>query len=490
MLQRVVGKRTKEEISRQLPDEKYGDKLMMEKGDELIERAEALEAWVEIFIGGDVETFDQFDKMEVKANEGSKLFEGENSADPNRYPERLSEAVMIDVRDRQLVTARSNSQRPSFDQSELAQQTQLFYTPILQENPLRYTYKRQEAFAPSERVLMVVTMYNETEEEFKGTFEGISENLEYIAENGEVLGFGGGEEGYKDFLICVVSDGEAKASESTLEYGHNMGIYDAQVKEVASLGMDVHVHLFERIIQLQKGREIGGPIKTLFALKKYNKGKLHSHNWFFNAFARNIMPEYTVLLDVGTVPTKTAIWRLLRSMTQDQRIAGVCGEIEIEPKSLSYLNMTIATQNFEYKISHILDKSLESFCGFISVLPGAFSAYRFECIQGKPLDEYFTLEHEENQKNASPFTVNMYLAEVGDLQDGTMHCTHYTHYTHYTPYTLYTRTASSASSFLLPKTKPTSCTMSRMPWRTRTPLTRSTSWSGSAAAGSTALDSP
>jgi hypothetical protein len=175
--------------------------------------------------------------------------------------------------------------------------------------------------------------------------------------------------------------------------------------------MDVHVHLFERIVQLQNGRELGGPMKTIFALKKYNKGKLHSHNWFFNGFARNIMPEYTVLVDVGTVPTKTAIWRLLRSMVQNPRIAGVCGEIEIEPKSLSYMNFTIATQNFEYKISHILDKSLESSCGFISVLPGAFSAYRFETIQGKPLDEYFTLEHEENKKNASPFTVNMYLAE-------------------------------------------------------------------------------
>lgn len=82
------------------------------------------------------------------------------------------------------------------------------------------------------------------------------------------------------------------------------------------------------------------------------------------------------------------------------------------------LNPLVAAQNFEYKMSNILDKPLESSFGYVSVLPGAFSAYRYKAILGRPLEQYFHGDHtlaarlgDKGINGMNIFQKNMFLAE-------------------------------------------------------------------------------
>ena len=105
----------------------------------------------------------------------------------------------------------------------------------------------------------------------------------------------------------------------------------------------------------------------------------------------------------------TALIQLYNEMEENPQIGGCCGEILA--LNASKASPVQSSQFFEYKGSHVLDKAMESSFGYVSVLPGAFSSYRYEALQGTPLDKYFLLESDENRLVVEPFSANMYLAE-------------------------------------------------------------------------------
>jgi chitin synthase len=60
-------------------------------------------------------------------------------------------------------------------------------------------------------------------------------------------------------------------------------------------------------------------------------------------------------------------------------------------------------------MGHSPDKSNESFFGFNSVLPGAYSMFRWIAIKGDPLDEFF--KNITRTDNPSCAVANEFLAE-------------------------------------------------------------------------------
>lgn len=75
------------------------------------------------------------------------------------------------------------------------------------------------------------------------------------------------------------------------------------------------------------------------------------------------------------------------------QVGGACGEIEVivddkkpDGSGISFMeSIFLRGQYVEYKLSHYLDKATETIFGFVSVLPGAFSTFRWECIKDEPL---------------------------------------------------------------------------------------------------------
>ncbi|WAR55283.1 hypothetical protein PtB15_6B22 [Puccinia triticina] len=155
------------------------------------------------------------------------------------------------------------------------------------------------------------------------------------------------------------------------------GVYQAGVGSNMFQDQPVTAHIYEFTTQLSvdsdlkfKGLEKGiVPTQIIFCMKERNQKKINSHWWMFNAFCPLLQPNVCVLLEVGTKPGPRKGW-------------------------LGLLNPIVAAQNFEYKMSNILDKRTES---------------NDEIGRG-PLASYFKGETLAG-RDADVFTSNMYLAE-------------------------------------------------------------------------------
>ncbi|KAF8461931.1 chitin synthase A [Kalaharituber pfeilii] len=288
---------------------------------------------------------------------------------------------------------------------------------------------RQKLFAKPRHteLFIVVTMYNEDEILFARTMAGVFKNINYLVSRTRSTTWG--KDAWKKVVVCVVSDGRGKINPRTRSVLAGMGCYQEGIAISSVNKKDVTAHIYEYTTQvgfepqgdlvklIPGGKGNTCPIQMLFCLKEKNQKKINSHRWFFQAFGAVLEPNVCVLIDAGTRPGGTSIYHLWKAFEVNPQCAGACGEIKaMLGKGGKYLlNPLVATQNFEYKMSNILDKPLESVFGFISVLPGAFSAYRYAALQNDvndegPLEKYFKGE-KMHGGDAGIFTANMYLAE-------------------------------------------------------------------------------
>ncbi|KAG9102269.1 Chitin synthase, class 2 [Ceratobasidium sp. UAMH 11750] len=235
-----------------------------------------------------------------------------------------------------------------------------------------------------------MTLYNEGEFLFVKTMNTVIKN---VAHQEQDLG----PDGWEKVVVCLVSDGRGQINQRTLKVLQLMGCYQDSIAKDEVASKDVTAHIFKytsTAIVSETGEVTQGstPVQILFCLKEQNQKKLNSHCWLFNAFGLLIKLN-------GTKPTGTSIYDLWKCFDKHSYVSAACSEICVDTgRSCSLLptSSLAASQNFEYKMSDIVDKPLES------------------ALLGKPLQQYFkgeTMHGGSGGDGAGLFERNMYLAE-------------------------------------------------------------------------------
>ncbi|KAI5459329.1 chitin synthase 1 [Mariannaea sp. PMI_226] len=281
-------------------------------------------------------------------------------------------------------------------------------------------------------LLIAITYYNEDKVLLARTLHGVMLNIRDIVNLKRSSFWHKGGPAWQKIVVCLVFDGIDKVDKNVFDVLATIGIYQDGVIKKDIDGKETVAHIFEYTSQIsvtpsqQLIRPTGDspnnlpPVQFIFCLKQKNSKKINSHRWLFNAFGRILNPEVSILIDAGTKPGPRALLSLWEAFYNDKHLGGACGEIHamLGKHGRKLFNPLVAIQNFEYKISNVLDKPLESSFGYVSVLPGAFSAYRFRAIMGRPLEQYFHGDHtlskllgKKGIDGMNIFKKNMFLAE-------------------------------------------------------------------------------
>ncbi|CAI7633243.1 unnamed protein product [Penicillium pancosmium] len=358
-----------------------------------------------------------------------------------RYPTRrikLAKGTVLSV-DHPVPSAIRNAVQPKYRDLEGGSSeefTHMRYTAATcdpDEFTLQHGYNlRPSMYNRHTEMLIAITYYNEDKVLTARTLHSVMQNVRDIVNLKKTEFWNKGGPAWQKIVVCLVFDGIKPCDKNTLDLLATVGIYQDGVMKHDVDGRETVAHIFEYTTQLsvtptqQLIRPLGDdptnlpPVQMMFCLKQKNSKKINSHRWLFNAFGRILNPEICILIDAGTKPGHKSLLELWEAFYNDRHLGGACGEIHalLGRGWRNVLNPLVAAQNFEYKISNILDKPLESSFGYVSVLPGAFSAYRYRAIVGRPLEQYFHGDHTLSERlgkkgieGMNIFKKNMFLAE-------------------------------------------------------------------------------
>lgn len=304
------------------------------------------------------------------------------------------------------------------------------------------------------RILICVTMSNETLEEFEITMNGIHENLSLFTAQGCCD---------EDIAVVVIIDGLDKMHPSMRDLftkedrnlkipvkqrlSHRADIFKSPEKypDLSDFPMD-SMYCYQLTLKPEGLNVVEVEdhyLNTFLCTKLQSSGRLSSHLWFFRGFCEMFNPDYCVLMTSGVRPEKNSIFEIFRTFEGDNKIGGISGYTTLTPEPIfdkfgvredqeieksidfftKFMTLFFDIQNaqvFDGIFHHLIEKSFESFFGFLSYLDSSMSGYRWDALRKRKgcnniLDDVYlkTITDAEyvNSKKFSWNKATLYLAE-------------------------------------------------------------------------------
>ena len=287
--------------------------------------------------------------------------------------------------------------------------------------------------------LIGVTLYNECGNAFSVSLASLAAGIEYLLTRSTQT--------QMEMTVCFFADGLSNLSASTAKvvqqldlgfcpnksiddemdiYQRNISIDELRSIAEQALKDDLDEHwgtvlngvLGEqqrtkgsRIYQFEK--QSLPTISVLFCIKKNNAGKLDSHWWMYRALGTYLNPKYCFQTDVGTAPDLRAIYNMWQQFENNDDVAGIASSIApFAP--ISHKDLLKQWQYCNFSKTIFQDWPNEVAFGYLSVIPGQFSALKWQAIadegyadsQVRPLDVYF-----KGLGELTPYETMLYLAE-------------------------------------------------------------------------------
>lgn len=260
-----------------------------------------------------------------------------------------------------------------------------------------------------------LTAYNEPLVEYQKSIGGLCACAEFFREKGE-------ERVSREFVICMVIDGLDSMSMDFSAWAEDLGIYDP-----SSIDDSASFHIFESQVARRKLYFACAEVpsdnsqvyeekslqRIILLIKSKNRGKLDSHQCFFDRICSFYSPKYVAQIDVGVIPKKDALYKMWFELQANPNTAATAARSLLPPPE-NRLGLLQTWQYCDITAERIVNWPSEVFLGNLSVLTGQLSLLRVTSVMDSTRDdkdERILDRYYRGLQDLGPFESNMYLAE-------------------------------------------------------------------------------